>query len=350
MLSIVFSGIGLQASKLLHLTSPGSRLFLVARTQTNAFRAAHDVIAEAGDSGISCSTSKIIEEDSHEKSRRLLNTFNLFPMECDQTRFESVRNFCADLRATFEILSAKEGRRIGIDVLCLNAAVLLSEDAKAQFTTDNLELTMQTNHFSPFLIANMLFDLINPGARVVVTTSGLHAFESFGNFEGVLHSKTGQIKDGFEMVDGSPFHHKKCYAISKLCNVTFCQELNRRLRKCNAIAVCFTPGLIPTSGLFRHQKLWHETVLKKIGVGMVETEEWGGVFLAWMAVSDEAGLQGGAYWRAPFGISRRGGKIPKDLYVAEINEEATDIKKQEILWNISVELTGLGTRPAALVG
>lgn len=308
------------------------------------------MIAEARVSSISFSSIEIEDADNHEKNRCLLNGINLFPMVCDHTSFESVRNFCSDLRSTLESFSAKESRNIGIDVLCLNAAILLGEDAKAEFTKDNLEKTMQTNHFSPFLIANMLLDLINPGGRVVVTSSGLHAFESFCNFEGVLNSKTGLLNKGVEMMDGSPFDYKRCYAVSKLCNVAFCQELNRRLRHRNAIAVCFTPGLIPTSGLFRHQKLWHETVVKKSVVGMVETEEWGGVLLAWMAVSDKAGLQGGAYWRAPFGISRRGGKIPDDLYVAEINEEAADVRTQEILWRISTELTGLDGQPVFLVG
>jgi NAD(P)-dependent dehydrogenase (short-subunit alcohol dehydrogenase family) len=225
--------------------------------------------------------------------------------------------------------------------MCLNAAIFLGEDSPAQFTEDHLELTLQTNHFSPFLIANQLFDRINVGARVVVTTSGLHAVPStsFGNFEGVLDPKTKKILAGFEMLDGSSFDHKRSYAISKLCNVAFCLKLNQRLLKRNAKAVCFTPGLIPTSGLFRHQKRWHETCLKKEGAGIIETEEWGGILLAWMAISDVAGEEGGSYWRAPFGISTRGGKIPDDIFSAPVNDEAKDIHNQEILWEISVVLT-----------
>jgi NAD(P)-dependent dehydrogenase (short-subunit alcohol dehydrogenase family) len=345
-LQTLLSGIGLQASKLLRLASPESRLFLVARNHTNAIGAANDVIADATDTG----SSTIEDDDNHGKDRRLFNENNLIPMACDHTSFESVRRFCAALRSIFDALSTSECKKVGIDVLCLNAAILLGVDSEVQFTSDDLELTMQTNHFAPFLIANLLLDLLNPGARVVVTSSGLHAFESFGNFEGTLNVKTGLIKTGFEMLDGSTYDHKKCYAVSKLCNVAFSQGLNRRLQDRGAIAVTFTPGLIPTSGLFRHQKLWHETVLKKSGVGMIETEEWGGVILAWMAISDQVGLHGGAYWRAPFGISRRGGKIPDDLYIAEINEEATDIKKQETLWRISAHLTGLDCGTIALVG
>jgi NAD(P)-dependent dehydrogenase (short-subunit alcohol dehydrogenase family) len=164
-------------------------------------------------------------------------------MVCDHTSFESVRTFCDDLIRELDEESERMGYTVGIDVLCLNAAIFLGEDTEPQFTNDGLELTLQTNHFAPFLIANLLFERINPGARVVVTSSGLHAIPttSFGNFEGVIDAKTGRYQEKFEMIDGSEFDHKRCYAISKLCNVAFCLALNRRLRaERDAVAVCFT--------------------------------------------------------------------------------------------------------------
>jgi NAD(P)-dependent dehydrogenase (short-subunit alcohol dehydrogenase family) len=243
------------------------------------------------------------------------------------------------MKNELRLLSETEGRQIGIDVLCLNAAILLGEDSEAQFTEDNLELTIQTNHFSPFLIAKSLMDFINVGARVVVTSSGLHAFESFESFEGVIDQSTGKIEAGFQMINGDPFHYKKCYAVSKLCNVAFCLELNRRLRKRNAKAICFSPGLIPTSGLFKYQQKWNDTVLTKLKMGMGDTEEWGGALLAWMAISDKAFHKGGCYWRAPFGISTRGGKIPDDLFLESLNEETTSYENRKTLWEISSVLT-----------
>lgn len=268
-------------------------------------------------------------------------TKTIFPMVCDHSSFDSVRNFCEEMKNELRVLSEIEGHPIGIDVLCLNAAVLVGEDSEVQFTEDNLELTTQTNHFSPFLIANNLMDFINVGARVVVTSSGLHAFESFGNFEGVVDPKTGKIEAGFQMIAGTPFNYKKCYAVSKLCNVAFCIELDRRLRKRNAKAISFSPGLIPTSGLFKHQKRWNDTVMKKLRMGMGETVEWGGAMLAWMAISDKAFEKGGCYWRAPFGISKRGGRIPDDLFLESLSEELMSCENIEKLWEISSILTGL---------
>jgi len=338
------SGIGLQACKLLRLVSPRSRLFLVARSRDKASQAAHEITSalanrkNAPNKHCSHNSNKICQTKLPLQPEYQA-TKTIFPMACDHSSFDCVREFCEKMKNELRLLSKTEGRSIGIDVLCLNAAVLVGKDSEVQFTEDNLELTIQTNHFSPFLIANNLIDYINVGARVVITSSGLHAFESFGNFKGVIDPKTGKIKSGFQMMSGISFDYKKCYAVSKLCNVAFCIELDRRLRERNAKAICFSPGLIPTSGLFKHQKRWNDTVIKKLGMGMVETEEWGGVLLAWMAISDKASHKGGCYWRAPFGISSRGGKIPDDLFLESLKDEVLSSKNRQTLWRISSILT-----------
>mmetsp|Transcript_52779 Transcript_52779/g.127942 ORF Transcript_52779/g.127942 Transcript_52779/m.127942 type:complete len:398 (-) Transcript_52779:29-1222(-) len=353
------SGIGLQACKLLRKISSDHRLFLASRTREKAEHAANEILSASQQSTqndhsctsdkntttaapaklpvADCSKSKNDDDDD--------DNSNLYPMVCDHTSLNSVRMFCNELKSLLETIGDEEnlGGPAGIDVLCLNAAILLGEDTEAEFTEDDIELTMQTNHFAPYLIGNLLFDDINAGGRVVVTSSGLHAFASFGDFKGVVvNEETGKI-DGrkFSMLDGKDYDHKNCYAISKLCNSAFCAAMDKRLRRRNAIAVSFTPGLIPTSGLFRRQKLFHETMCNKETSGMVETEEWGGILLAWMILSDEVGKEGGKYWRAPFGVSRRGGRIPDDIYAASMNGEAEDVKNQEILWRISAEITGL---------
>ena len=316
----MYSGIGLYASKALRAASPESRLILVARTLEKAERAKESVLSSQN----SCKDS------------------NIFTLACENTSFKSIRYFCDALRRLLNEDAAFKGR--GIDVLCLNAAVLLGEDKGPQFTEDGIEVTFQTNHLASFLISNLTYDLINPGGRVIVTTSGLHSYASFNNFDGIIDRESGKVKRHFEMIDGSNWDHKQSYSASKLSNATFCLELNRRLQKRNVNAVCFTPGLIPTSGLFRHQKQWRETLLKKEVMGMIETEEWGGMVLAWMALSDKVGKKGGEYWRAPYGISHRGGEVNRDMYTTDLAEDAIDPANQRKLWQISAELAGIQPR------
>lgn len=276
---------------------------------------------------------------------------NVIPMACDNTSLSSVREFCTALRKHLYHIKTRGGNSStmghnqgGIDVLCLNAAILLGEDSQAEFTEDDIEVTFQTNHLAPFLMANLLYDLINAGGRVVVTSSGLHAFCGFQEFRGCHLG--GKATKRFEMINGEEFNHKQCYATTKLCNVAFCFALNRRLRSKNAKAVCFTPGLIPSSGLFRYQKNWMATAMKKQAVGMDDTMEWGGCMLAWMVLSDrvmtnDPEMETSTYWRAPLGISKRGGKIPDDLYQTPVNEAALDSRNQELLWRLSSDLVGV---------
>jgi len=272
-------------------------------------------------------------------------------MACDNTSLSSVREFCSTLRKHLHHIKARGGNinnsnlnHGGIDVLCLNAAVLLGEDAKAEFTEDDIEVTFQTNHLAPFLMTHLLYDLINPRGRVVVTSSGLHAFCNFGDFRGCRLG--GKAMKRFEMLNGEEFNHKESYASTKLCNIAFCLALNRRLRSKNARAICFTPGLIPSSGLFRHQKNWMATAMKKLSVGMNDSVEWGGCMLAWMILSERAFLEDDemgntTYWRAPLGISQRGGKIPDDLFQTPVNEDALDRRHQELLWSLSADMVGV---------
>jgi NAD(P)-dependent dehydrogenase (short-subunit alcohol dehydrogenase family) len=295
--------------------SPDSRFILVARNQESAEYAKQQL-----------QHSSVSDE-------------NIIPMACDHSSFTSIRNFCDDLRKRLAVLNS-----CGIDVMCLNAAILMGEEAGPHFTEDGFEITFQTNHLAPFLIANLSYDLLNPGSRVVVTTSGLYAFSTFQNFVGITDPETGKVRKNFETINGEAFHYKKNYSASKLCNIAFGAELNRRLQKKDSLAVCFSPGLITSTGLFRRQKGgWQDTIDKKKAIGMNETKEWGGSVLAWMALSDEAGKRGGEFWRAPYGISQRGGSPEKDLYSEPTSEEASDPLIQNKLWRLSAELTGISS-------
>ena len=300
----------------------------MARTKDKAEDAKLDILSEVP------SQSPTAEDD------------NIITMGCDHTSFESIRQFCSELRHMFDgepenSENVDSKMRRGIDVMCLNAGVLTAEAAAPQFTVDDFEISFQTNHLAPFLIANLLGDMINPCGRVVVTTSGLHEFCKLDNFVGMVDPETGSAKKRFEMINSEPFDYKRCYAASKLCNVIFSVELNARLREKNAVATCFTPGLIPTSGLFRNQQNWKEAMDKKKAAGMDETIEWGGCVLAWVSLSEEAGKSGGCFWRAPYGISNRGGRFERDLYSAKLCEEAANSEYQEKLWDLSCKMVGI---------
>lgn len=97
--------------------------------------------------------------------------------------------------------------------------------------------------------------LIKENGRIVVTASGVHDPDSPGGAQGVpatigdLSGFEKAVMTGdkrFDMVDGGQFNADKAYKDSKLCNVLFTRELQRRLddRRSSVKVNCFNPGLI----------------------------------------------------------------------------------------------------------
>lgn len=105
-----------------------------------------------------------------------------------------------------------------------------------------------------FYLNQLILHSIKDNGRIGVTASGVHDPDSPGGAQGVpatLGDLAGLEKaaagDGkFDMVDGGTFNADKAYKDSKLCNVLFTRELQRRLdEKGSSIKVnCFNPGLI----------------------------------------------------------------------------------------------------------
>src|SRR5438067_3711751 len=79
---------------------------------------------------------------------------------CDLADLSSVRAAAYELHERYD----------GIDVLVANAGVRSFE---SHTTTDGFEQMMATNHLGPFLLTNLLLDLLRAGApsRIVITAS-----------------------------------------------------------------------------------------------------------------------------------------------------------------------------------
>ena len=264
----------------------------------------------------------------------------IVPLACDVSSLNSVREFSKDLR---------EKATDGIDVLCLNAGICTAKNSKVTYTEDDLELTVATNHFGPFLLVNRIVDLMKSGGRVVVTASEVQnmkpdgSYPTFGNFVG-MKDENGKAKRHFAMIDGTDFHYFKAYQMSKLCNVTFTKELNRRIASRNIVANCFSPGFMPQTGLFRNQNRFFMPMLQFFANHVMrfgETTEWGASCLAYMATDENTGKTGGQYWCAPSGVSRKGGTLEADFKPIDVNPEAIDEDNQKTLWKLSCEIVGV---------
>ncbi len=132
-------------------------------------------------------------------------------------------------------------------VVC-NAGLQVPDGTK--FTDDGVELTFGVNHLGHFaLVRGLLPQLVRP-ARVVIVSSGTHDPAKFTGMPKAIYTSAEKLAHppADAEADG-----RRRYTTSKLCNVLFAYELDRRLgHGADGITVtAFDPGLMPGSGLAR---------------------------------------------------------------------------------------------------
>ena len=173
----------------------------------------------------------------------IINSIKLTPMECDLADLRNIDSF------------VKQLNNDKFDAVCYNAGVARNTDAKdVKRTKQGFELTVGTNHLGHFYLNQQIMSFIKDTGRIVVTASGVHDPDSPGGAQGATATlgdlagfERAAVGDGkFDMVDGGVFNADKAYKDSKLCNVLFTRELQRRLdEKGSSVKVnCFNPGLI----------------------------------------------------------------------------------------------------------
>jgi protochlorophyllide reductase len=302
------SGIGLEATK--RLAQQGHKIVLVCRTMEKA-QSTIDSLKDFGGT--------------------------LVPAECDLTNLSSIQSFAKSLD-------------VKIDRLCLNAGVARNIAATdCARTADGFELTVGTNHFGHFYLNSLLLPKLDANGRIVVTASIVHDPESPGGDQGELATLgdlngLSDLGKNCEMIDGGEFNAEKAYKDSKLCNVLFTRELQRRLGAKNSnIAVnCYNPGLIVGTQLYRDQnallrKLFDFAATDLLKVG--ETPSWGGGCLTYMTTKVNSK---GLYYSSDPGSSKYGDSAYGNQFDAvDVSKEAQDDEKAKRLWELSEKALGL---------
>jgi NAD(P)-dependent dehydrogenase (short-subunit alcohol dehydrogenase family) len=121
-----------------------------------------------------------------------------------------------------------------LDVLVNNAGVI---STRPRLSPDGLETTFATNHLGPFLLTNLLGDLLERSApaRVVTVSSAAHRQVRAIAWDDLAGAAPG---------GGG---HGQAYPLSKLMNILFTTELARRLAGKAVTANCLHPGIVRTA-------------------------------------------------------------------------------------------------------
>ncbi|GBQ03569.1 KR domain-containing protein [Streptomyces spongiicola] len=242
-------------------------------------------------------------------------------------RTEVVRLDLASLDSVRQAAAEIQGRYERLDLLVNNAGVMFPPFGR---TEDGFEAHFGVNHLGHFALTGLLLGLMRhaPGSRVVTVSSLAHRVGTAGFGDGRARSPDGR-------------RSVRAYGQSKLANLMFARELQRRLAGAGAATVSLAahPGLSATG-------LWHgdpPALLRPVA----------GAALRWIAQPpDRAALPslraatdrlvpGGAYLGPRAFFESRGAPVP-----ARSSRESLDASAQVRLWELSQELTGVRYRLA----
>ncbi|SCG34944.1 oxidoreductase [Micromonospora humi] len=223
----------------------------------------------------------------------------------DLADLASVRAFAADLTDP-------------IDVLINNAGVMVPPLGR---TTDGFELQIGINHLGHFALTNLLLPRIRE--RVVTVSSNGH--------------RTGRIDLDDLNWDRRPYRAFPAYAQSKLANLLFTAELDRRLTEAGSPvrATAAHPGMAATNLLAHldHGRSPLQRLRATVTERLSQSDEDGVLPTLYAAVAD---VPGGSY-AGPAGLLQGRG-APTLVGRSRTARDSTLARR---LWALSEDLTGV---------
>ena len=230
--------------------------------------------------------------------------------ELDLASLESVRGFAERYKATHD----------GLDLLINNAGVMAPPRRR---TADGFELQFGTNHLGHFLLTTLLLDSMEgrEDARVVTLSSTAH--------------KMGRI--AFDNLNGDRHYFRWfAYGQSKLANLLFALELDRRLRAQGSTvkSLAAHPGYAATNLQSAAPPLVDRVVMKVSNAVIAQSDDMGA--LPTLFAATQPGLAGGTFV-GPDGPGEQRG-YPT---IVKPSGRARDEDSARRLWQVSEELTGV---------
>jgi len=234
--------------------------------------------------------------------------------ECPAANAELLELDLADLASIHRFADEFGSHHDHLDILINNAGIMATPFGK---TADDFELQFGTNHLGHFVLTGLLLDhiLCTPHARVVTVSSWGHHFGEI-DFDNLNAEKS--------------YDPEGAYALSKLANLLFTYELQRRFEAAgvDAIASATHPGWTATNLPV------HRPVVRMLNPLIGQKPEMGALPTLYAATAPA--VQGGDYYgpRGWFGLRGYPAKVRS-------SNRSHDTVVAEKLWWVSEELTGV---------
>ncbi len=230
----------------------------------------------------------------------------------------------ADLASIGRFAEEVRGGHGRLDALINNAGVMAIPQ---RCTVDGFEMQFGTNHLGHFALTGLLLPLLlrTPGARVVTVSSGIHII--------------GKINFA-DLQSEHSYSDWRAYGQSKLANLLFAYELQRRLEAAgaNAGSLAVHPGYASTNlqavGPSMLDSRLRQGMMRLSNRVLAQSAAMGALPAVYAATSPDA--HGGDYV-GPDGLFGQRGYPKKVKSSAASYDKATATR----LWQVSEDLTGV---------
>lgn len=275
------SGLGLETAR--SLAGRGASVVLAVRNLGKGQTAVDDIRADHGEASLEL-------------------------QELDLASLDSIRGAASELSERHE----------RIDLLINNAGVMYTPNSK---TADGFEMQFGTNHLGHFAFTGLLLDRLSSvaGSRVVTVSSMGHKFRSKIDFDDL------GAEQGYSRI--------AAYGRSKLANLLFTYELERRLRAAGAetAALAAHPGGSATD-LGRHFP--GGKLLEPVFRAIAQSAAMGA--LPTLRAATDPAAQGGQYYGPDGFRETRGHPV-----LVPSSDRSHDAQTQQRLWAASEDETGV---------
>jgi NAD(P)-dependent dehydrogenase (short-subunit alcohol dehydrogenase family) len=199
-----------------------------------------------------------------------------------------------------------------LDILINNAGAIIPE---REITRDGFESTFAVNHLAPFLLTNLLINLLQKSiaARIITVSSEAHKYASL-NLNDLQSAKN--------------YNPLIAYGNSKLANILFTRYLSGKVQPLGMTANCLHPGVVATN--FGGQFTGIAGMAMKLFRPFMIGPNKGAETIIYLATSPQVEGQTGLYFSK---------KKPK-----EPSKDAQSLYYAQELWEVSRKLTNLDER------
>lgn len=245
-----------------------------------------------------------------------------------QASLESIPLDLASFASIRQCAAAFQAKGYPLHLLINNAGGAVP-GKEASFTADGFEMTLGTNHLGHFLLTNLLIEDLKRSApaRVITVSSQLHD---------PAYSRGRGPDFDYDNLKGEKYYNPQIfYRSSKLANMWFAHELQRRLAGTAVTSNAVCPGFVPEAIGARRKSPLSRFFYNQIMARMPFARSLEQASDSYMVAATDPALEG------------VGGKFIVDGQEKRSSDESYDEQKARRLWEMSWKWCGLDeTRPS----